>query len=131
MYLLGALACVVLAGCLGSDESAERMDQNASASKCPNGEEPLSTVFDLGTSPGGRPTARAAVARFLNQRNAILGVDSFERVGKPASASKATFVFIEGDFELARLYLERLDQGWLVVAYARCKGELFRWAPKT
>lgn len=120
-----ALACLVLVGCLGGDDSTEQIVPNEPATNCPNGEEQRSVSYDLGTdNPNGEPTPRGAIARFLDFERAPLNVESFERIAISKSGTQATFVLNDGEFELVRLFLERFDRGWLVVGYYYCKGEI-------
>jgi hypothetical protein len=124
--LLAALACVGLGGCLGGeDESPRPTNGSADTPECPNGEEPLSAVYDLGENPKGAPSARDAVARFLGFRDSDLTADSFDRDGQGSSrADRASFTYSEGGSQLVRLYVERLERGWLVIAYEFCRGAL-------
>jgi hypothetical protein len=111
--LLAASTCLILIGCLGADDGS---------GGCPNGEEPRVTVFDLGENPRGAPSARAAVGRFLRDRGSDLTAGSFELV--ETDAHTANFTHNGGGTQLARLYVERLDRGWLVISYEACVGAL-------
>jgi hypothetical protein len=92
--------------------------------QCPNGGEMRTAVYDLGEDPDGYASPRAALARFLEQKHSELTPESFVIAGGGADTKEATFVHGRDSDLLVRIYSERLQSGWLVIAYAYCEGSL-------
>lgn len=123
MVFLAIVVSAGLPGCLGDSGEAGQSDP-AALPKCPDGEEMRTGTFDIGTNPQVAPSKRKAIAKFLQQERSDLKAASFDRRSMPGGRRRASFGFERDSAELVRLYLERLDGGWLVMAYAYCEGEL-------
>lgn len=126
LALIALAACVVLASC-GEDQQPAQAGTEASSAPldCPGGEEDLRrTVRDLGGNPQGEPTAVGALQRFLVEQESDLSAGDFERMQRGSgSGRKAYFIHSRDGFEqLPRVYVERLERGWLVIAYDYCHG---------
>ena len=123
---LVVLVALGFAGCGGGDEREDPEPGAASASTatCPNGEDRRTTVYDLGRNPDGEATPGDAVEVFLRQKGGDATADAFEQLGASENEKHATFVYNDGDFELARLYVKQLERGWLVVSYEDCQGAI-------
>jgi hypothetical protein len=120
-------ASVLLVGCLGGEGQPAQPTGGANPDlpECPSGEDAVTGVFDLGANPKGVPTARGAVTRFLRGRKSDLSADAFERTDRASGGTRrAVFSYSREGSRLVRLYVERLERGWLVIAYAFCRGAL-------
>lgn len=119
--LLAVFFALGLAGC-GGDDSADS-DPEVASPTCPNGEDRRATLFDLVENPKGETTPAAAVEVFLRQEGGDANPQDFEPVDEGGNA-KATFSYSDGEFELARLYVEQFERGWIVVSYEYCQGAI-------
>lgn len=123
---LALLVVLGLAGCAAGDDREDSDSGTASASTatCPNGGDRRTTVYDLGRNPDVEATPIHAVEVFLRQKGGDAITDDFEQLGASENEKNASFVYSDGDFELARLYVKQLKGGWLVVSYEYCQGAI-------
>lgn len=127
LVAIALATCLALVGCLdGEDEPAQQAGgANSDLPECPSGEDAVTAVYDLGANPNGVPTARGAMKRFLRKQKSSLSADAFERTDRGSGeARKAGFSYSRQGSELVQIYVERLERGWLVIAYAFCRGTL-------
>jgi hypothetical protein len=60
--------------------------------------------------------------RFLKQRGSQATADAFFQLDGPDGPGTAEFALAGEQAPLARIYLERMERGWLVVTYENCEG---------
>lgn len=116
---------LALAGCGGDDPSDFALDPASASTTCPNGEDSKRADYDVGENPRIREaTAVGAVTVFLDQRGSDLSTHDFESLDRANDDRKATFVYNDGEFDLARINVRQLEGGWLVDSYEFCQGFL-------
>lgn len=69
-----------------------------------------------------RPWAQSRFS--LDQRGSDLSTHDFESLDRANDDRKATFVYNDGEFDLARINVRQLEGGWLVDSYEFCQGFL-------
>ena len=123
--LLVVIFALALAGCGGDDPSDSAPDPTSASTTCPNGEDSKGADYDVGENPRIREaTAVGAVTVFLDQTGSDLSADDFEPLDKANDDRKATFVYNDGELDLARINVRQLEGGWVVDSYEFCQGVL-------
>lgn len=124
--VVSALLALGLGGCFGSDDEADESEAaTPTRGVCPGGEEDFRVAKrDLGENPQGESTELGAVETFLRGKGGDATASDFEPIGGTQDDRKATFVYTDGNFELARLFVKQFRSGWLVISYEYCKGAL-------
>jgi len=123
--LLVVFFALGLAGC-GNGDSADSDPEadSASITACPNEEDRRVAIYDLGPNPDGENTPEAAVEVFLRRKGGDATLEDFSPVNATQNESKVNFVYSDGEFKLARLYVEQFERGWIVVSYEYCQGAI-------
>ncbi len=125
MYRFAAFALVLLTPFTARCQEEETEDNRGSspaANRCPDGEHPRATIYDLDSDAIGERTAIAAVEVFLRQQGGDATIENFELIDGTKNQRTVRFVYRDAEFTLARLYVERLEQGWFVLSFENCKG---------
>lgn len=111
---LGALVGVLF-GVSGCGNSS---DDGANALGCADDEQPREAKFDLGENPRPSDSPEAAVERFIR----TYGKSEVDGKIEETEADEADreFLFRSEGVGSARIFVTRLNGGWIVIGYEAC-----------